>query len=171
MITFPCLEDRLHYGLRVFCAPEAYLHGAVWLGDDVSIWPMAVVRGDKGEIRIGARTNIQDASVLHADPDAYLTIGSDVTIGHSAVVHGCTVEDEVLIGIGAVILNHAHIGRGSIIGARALVPEGMQVPAGSLVLGVPGVVRPLRPEQAARIARTAANYVALKDGYLARQGR
>jgi carbonic anhydrase/acetyltransferase-like protein (isoleucine patch superfamily) len=129
---------------------------------------MAVIRGDEGEIRIGARTNIQDGCVLHADRDAYLTIGDDVTLGHAAVVHGCTIEDNVLIGMGAVVLNRAVIGMGSVVGARALVPEGMVVPPGSLVLGVPGTIRPLRPAQQARIATPAEHYVALKALYQAR---
>ncbi len=166
---FPCIEDRLELGPGVYISPHAYVHGAVHIGADSSVWPMVVVRGDKGLIRIGARTNIQDGSVLHADPDAFLSIGDDVSIGHGAIVHGCTVENEVLIGMGAVILNHARIGRGSLIAARALVPEGMQVPPGSLVIGIPGTVKPLRPDQAARIARTAQNYVELKRRYLEKQ--
>jgi carbonic anhydrase/acetyltransferase-like protein (isoleucine patch superfamily) len=119
-------------------------------------------------IAIGARTNVQDGAILHADPDAYLTIGDDVTIGHGAIVHGCTVADEVLIGIGAVILNHAEIGGGCIIAARALVTEGMVVPPRSVVMGVPGQIKPLRDDQLARIRRNAQSYVELKDAYLKR---
>jgi carbonic anhydrase/acetyltransferase-like protein (isoleucine patch superfamily) len=104
--------------------------------------------------------------VLHADPDAYLTIGNSVTIGHGAIVHGCTVADEVLIGMGAVILNHAQIGAGCLIAARALVTEGMQVPPNSVVMGIPGRVKPLRDDQLARIRRNAQSYVELKDLYL-----
>ncbi|GAB4208464.1 MAG: gamma carbonic anhydrase family protein [Roseiflexaceae bacterium] len=163
---FPCIEDRLELGAGVYISAQAYVHGAVSIGVDSSIWPMVVVRGDKGHIQIGARCNIQDGSILHADPDAFLTIGNNVSIGHGAIVHGCTVEDEVLIGMGAVILNHAQIGRGSLVAARALVPEGMQVPPGSLVIGIPGTIKPLRPDQAARILRTAQNYVELKQKYL-----
>lgn len=163
---FPNTGDRLSIHPSVYIAPMTYVHGSVSIGADSSVWPMVVVRGDKGRITIGARVNIQDGSILHADPDAFLTIGDGVSIGHGAIVHGCTVEDDVLIGMGAVVLNHARIGRGSLVAARALVPEGMQVPPGSLVLGIPGTLRPLRPDQAARIARTAQNYVELKERYL-----
>ena len=163
---FPNTGDRLSIDPSVYIAPMTYVHGSVSIGPDSSIWPMVVVRGDKGRITIGARVNIQDGCVLHADPDALLTIGDDVSVGHAAIVHGCTVEDEVLIGMGAVVLNHARIGRGSLVAARALVTEGLQVPPGSLVVGIPGTIRPLRPDQAARIKRTAQNYVELKERYM-----
>src|SRR5690349_582042 len=103
--NFPDLGDHLEIDPSAFVSPHAYVHGTVSLGAHSSVWPMAVVRGDKGAIAIGARTNVQDACVLHADPDAYLTIGDGVTIGHGAIVHGCTVGSDVLIGMGAVILN------------------------------------------------------------------
>lgn len=164
----PGVTDQLDIDPTAFVSPQAYVHGAVRIGAHSSVWPMTVIRGDKGVIMIGARTNVQDGSILHADPDAYLTIGNDVTIGHAAVVHGCTVEDEVLIGIGAVILNHARIGRGSLIAARALVPEGMVVPPGSVVMGIPGKIRPIRDDQRARIRSTAQNYVELKERYVRR---
>src|SRR5690348_18432225 len=108
--SFPDITDRLDIHSTAFVSPHAYVHGTVRIGPDSSVLPMTVIRGDKGVIRIGARCNIQDGSILHADPDAFLTIGDDVSIGHAAVVHGCTIEDEVLIGIGAVILNNAHVG-------------------------------------------------------------
>ena len=164
---FPCIGDRLQINPTVYLAPMTYVHGAVIIGADSSVWPMVVLRGDKGQISIGARVNIQDGSILHADPDAWLTIGDDVSIGHGAIVHGCTVENAVLIGMGAVILNHAQIGQGSLIAARALVTEGMVVPPGSLVIGIPGKIQPLSEAQRARILRTAANYVALKAAYQA----
>jgi carbonic anhydrase/acetyltransferase-like protein (isoleucine patch superfamily) len=167
--AFPDLADRLDLHPTAWVSPHAYVRGTVALGADTSVFPMAVIRGDNGIIRVGARVNIQDGAVLHADPDAYLTIGDDVSIGHAAVVHGCMVEDEVLIGIGAVVLNRARIGRGSLIAARALVTEEMQVPPGSLVVGVPGAVRPLRPELLERIQATAARYVRLKELYRARE--
>ncbi|HEX6290828.1 MAG TPA: gamma carbonic anhydrase family protein [Herpetosiphonaceae bacterium] len=169
MTSWPNITDRLSIDPSAYISPHAYVRGTVCIGADSSVWPMAVIRGDEGEIRIGSRTNIQDGCVLHADPDAYLTIGSNVTLGHGAIVHGCTIEDDVLIGMGAVVLNHAQIGSGSIVAARALVPEGMIVPPGSLVMGVPGQVRLLRPEQRARIARPANNYVALKALHKARE--
>lgn len=166
---WPDLDDHLEIDPTAFISPHAYVHGTVRIGAHASIWPMVVVRGDKGAIVIGARTNVQDGSVLHADPDAYLTIGSGVTIGHGAIVHGCTVSDDVLIGMGAVVLNHAQIGAGSLIAARALVTEGRLVPPGSLVVGIPGTVRPLRDDQLARIRRNAQSYVDLKEHYLRRQ--
>jgi carbonic anhydrase/acetyltransferase-like protein (isoleucine patch superfamily) len=136
------------------------------IGADSSVWPMVVIRGDKGVIAIGARTNVQDGAILHADPDAFLTIGDNVTIGHGAIVHGCTVADEVLIGMGAVILNHAQIGAGCIIAARALVTEGMVVPPRSVVMGIPGKIKPLRDDQLERIRDNAQSYVDLKQAYL-----
>lgn len=167
MERWPDITDRLTIDPTTYISPHAYVGGTVIIGADSSVWPMASIRGDEGEIMIGARTNIQDGCVLHADFDAYLTIGDDVTLGHGAIAHGCTIEHYVLIGMGAVVLNHAVIGTGSIIGARALVPEGMVVPPGSLVLGVPGRIKPLRPEQQERIARPAKHYVALKNLHLA----
>jgi len=163
---FPDLGDHLDIHPTAFISPYAYVHGTVSIGADSSVWPMVVIRGDKGAIAIGARTNVQDASVLHADPDAYLTIGAGVTIGHGAIVHGCTVGDDVLIGMGAVVLNHAQIGAGSLIAARALVTEKMIVPPNSVVMGIPGKIKPLRDDQLARIRRTAQNYVDLKELYL-----
>lgn len=162
MAAWPNITDNLTIDPTAYISPHAYVHGTVTLGADSSVWPMAVIRGDEGEIRIGSGTNIQDGCILHADPDAYLTIGDNVTLGHGAIVHGCTIEDEVLIGMGAVVLNHAVIGTGSVVAARALVPEGAVIPPGSLVMGVPGQIRPLRPEQRERIARPARNYVALR---------
>ena len=163
--SFPDLTDRLDIHPTSFISPHAYVHGTVHIGADSSVWPMVVIRGDKGVITIGERTNIQDGCVLHADPDAYLTIGNNVTIGHGAIVHGCTVADEVLIGMGAVILNHAQIGTGCLIAARALVTEGMQVPPNSVVMGIPGRIKPLRDDQLARIRRNAQSYVELKELY------
>lgn len=165
---FPDLGDHLEIDQSAFVSPYAYVHGTVCIGACSSVWPMVVIRGDKGQITIGQRTNVQDGSVLHADPDAYLTIGDGVTIGHGAIVHGCTVADDVLIGMGAVILNHAQIGAGCLIAARALVTEGTVVPPNSLVVGVPGVVKPLRDGQLARIRRNAQTYVDLAALYLAK---
>lgn len=167
-VQFPCLDDQFSIADSVFVSPHAYVHGAVSIGADSSVFPMTVIRGDKGQITIGTRCNIQDGCILHADPDAFLTIGNNVSVGHGAIVHGCTIEDDVLIGMGAVVLNHAQIGRGSLVGARALVTEGMIVPPGSLVLGIPGQIRPLREGMLDRIRRTAQNYVELKEHYLAK---
>jgi carbonic anhydrase/acetyltransferase-like protein (isoleucine patch superfamily) len=125
-------------------APGAVLVGRVALGRAVSVWFGAVLRGDTEWIRVGEETNIQDGCVLHADEGVPLTVGARVTVGHKVMLHGCTVEDECLIGIGAIVMNHARIGSHCIIGAGALVPEGKVIPPRSLVMGVPGrVIRPL----------------------------
>ncbi len=136
--------------------------GRVRLGRDVSVWPNATIRGDTDQITVGDGTNVQDGAVLHADAGVPCTIGQRVTIGHLACVHGCTVEDEVLIGIGAIILNNSVIGTGSIVGAGAVLPEGTSVPPGSLVLGTPGrVIRETTTAQRADIRRSAEHYVAM----------
>jgi carbonic anhydrase/acetyltransferase-like protein (isoleucine patch superfamily) len=122
-------------------APNATVIGRVRLAAEVSIWYSAVLRGDLETITVGARTNIQDGSVLHADPGFPLTVGAGVSVGHNAILHGCTIGDEVLVGMGATVLNGAVIGAGSLIAANALIPEGAQIPPGSLVAGVPGKVR------------------------------
>ncbi|MET8776255.1 MULTISPECIES: gamma carbonic anhydrase family protein [Nocardia] len=122
-------------------APNATVIGRVRLGAEVSVWYSAVLRGDLEQITVGARTNIQDGCVLHADPGFPLTVGSGVSVGHNAILHGCTVGDDVLVGMGATVLNGAVIGAGSLIAANALIPEGAQIPPGSLVAGVPGKVR------------------------------
>lgn len=145
---------------RFWIAPGAQVVGNVMLGDEASIWFNAVVRGDNEPITIGARTNIQDGSVLHSDPGSPLTIGEGVTVGHKVTLHGCTVGDNSLIGIGAVILNRAVIGRDSIVGAGSLVPEGKTFPDGVLLLGSPArVVRELTVEQIAVLKRSADHYV------------
>lgn len=143
---------------------SAVVLGEVSLANDVSVWPMAVIRGDVERIVIGARSNVQDGAVLHADPGKPTIVGEDVVIGHRAVVHGTVLEDGVLVGMGAVLLNGVRVGRGSIVAAGAVLTEGMQVPPGSLVVGVPGrVVRTLSVEQQAVIVANAARYVALKE--------
>jgi carbonic anhydrase/acetyltransferase-like protein (isoleucine patch superfamily) len=142
----------------------AVVIGRVELGDDVSVWPTAVIRGDVERIVIGARSNVQDGAVIHADPGKPTIVGEDVVIGHRAVVHGTVLGDGVLVGMGAILLNGVHVGRGSIIAAGAVVTEGTQVPPGSLVVGVPGkVVRALSEAQQATITDNAARYVALKE--------
>ncbi len=141
-------------------APTATVVGEVHMDEQSSVWFGAVVRGDCESVSIGARTNVQDLACLHADPGLPCCIGSDVTIGHAAIVHGAIVEDEVLIGIRACVLNGARIGKGSLIGAAALVTEGTVIPPGSLVLGVPGkVVRQLTDEDRERIRRGSKHYV------------
>ena len=167
MVSIPGPDAAFEIDPSVYCSPHAVILGSVTIGAESSVWPMAVIRGDNHRIIIGARSNIQDGAILHADPDAPLIIGDEVSIGHAAIIHGCTIESRVLIGMGAVVLNHARIGAGSLIAARALVPEGTVVPPGSLVIGMPGTVRPLREEQRARIMRAAQSYVALQARYRA----
>ncbi|MFQ6326139.1 MULTISPECIES: gamma carbonic anhydrase family protein [unclassified Nocardia] len=122
-------------------APNATVIGRVQLAAEVSVWYSAVVRADLEAISIGARTNIQDGCVLHADPGFPLTVGTGVSVGHNAILHGCTIGDDVLVGMGATVLNGAVIGAGCLIAANALIPEGAHIPPGSLVAGVPGKVR------------------------------
>lgn len=141
-------------------ADSAQVMGRVELAADSSVWFGAVVRGDTESIRIGARSNIQDASVLHADIGKPLVIGDDVTVGHQVMLHGCTIGDGSLIGIGAVVLNGAVIGKGCIVGAGALVTEGKVFEDGSMILGSPAkAVRQLSPEQQQALRMSAAHYV------------
>ncbi|MCW8884285.1 MAG: gamma carbonic anhydrase family protein [Motiliproteus sp.] len=143
-----------------FIADNATLIGSVIVGHQSSVWFNAVVRGDNEPITIGEDSNIQDASVLHTDPGFPLTIGKGVTVGHKAMLHGCEVGDHSLIGINAVVLNGAKIGRNCLIGANCLIPEGMEVPDGSLVVGSPGKVRrQLTEEEIAGLVENAEHYV------------
>lgn len=141
-------------------AENATVLGSVVLLNNVSVWFNAVIRGDNDVITIGENSNIQDGSVLHTDPGVPLTIGSNVTVGHQVMLHGCTIGDGSLIGINSVILNGAKIGKGCLIGANALIPEGKEIPDGSLVMGSPGkVVRELSPEQQQGLLMSAQSYV------------
>ena len=141
-------------------ADSAQVMGDVELGQDSSVWFGAVVRGDTDVIRIGRGTNIQDGSVLHADAGKPLIIGDDVTVGHMVMLHGCTVGDGSLIGIGAIVLNGAKIGKGCIVGAGALVTEGKEFPDGSMIIGSPAkAVRELTPEQQQGLRASAQHYV------------
>ncbi|WP_067696933.1 gamma carbonic anhydrase family protein [Nocardia jejuensis] len=150
----PQVEDS------AWIAPNATVIGRVRLGSEVSIWYSAVVRGDLEDITIGERSNIQDGAVLHADPGFPLTVGAGVSVGHNAILHGCTIGDDVLVGMGATVLNGAVIGAGSLIAANALIPEGAQIPPGSLVAGVPGKVRrELGDAELDRIRLNAAVYL------------
>lgn len=141
-------------------APTASVIGKVRLQADASVWFGAVLRGDNELIDIGEGSNVQDGSVLHTDPGSPLTLGKGVTIGHKVILHGCEIGDYSLVGMNAVILNNVKIGRHCLIGAGALIPEGREIPDGSLVMGVPGkVVRQLSPEQCAELEASAARYV------------
>ncbi len=149
-----------------FIEESAQVIGAVAIGEESSVWFQAVLRGDVGSIRIGARTNVQDGAIIHVSSACPVTIGDDVTIGHRAVLHGCVVHDCCLIGIGAIVLDGAEIGTGCIIGAGAVVTEGMLVPPRSLVLGVPGKVRrELSEADVQRLADQARWYVAYQHTY------
>ena len=145
-------------------APGAVLVGDVTLGRHASVWYGTVVRGDGDAIRIGARSNIQDGCVLHTDPGLVLEVGEDVSVGHRAVLHGCVVEDGVLVGMGAVVMNGARIGAGSLVAAGALVTEGTQVPPRSLVVGSPAKVRrELSDDEVVMVRYNAEHYVALTE--------
>ncbi|HVT17622.1 MAG TPA: gamma carbonic anhydrase family protein [Thermoanaerobaculia bacterium] len=156
-------------GARVFLAPGAHVAGDVELGDDVSFWFHAVARGDVNFIRVGPRTNIQDGSMLHVSHLTHpLIVGAGVVVGHHAVLHGCTVEDGALIGIGARVLDGAVVERGAQVGAGAVVAPGHRVPAGQLALGVPArPVRALTAVESRQIAAACDRYVALKEEYRA----
>lgn len=152
------LAPRIHD--TAWVADSAQVMGNVEIGADASVWFGAVIRGDTEVIRIGAGSNIQDASVLHADIGKPLTIGANVTVGHQVMLHGCTVGDGSLIGIGAIVLNGAKIGKGCIVGAGALVTEGKEFPDGSMILGSPAkAVRTLSEDQQAALALSAVHYV------------
>jgi len=145
-----------------YVAPQAVVIGDVRLAAHSSVWPTAVLRGDINFIEIGEGSNIQDGSIVHLADDLPVRVGKLVTVGHRAILHACTVEDECLIGMGATILDGAVIGKGSIVGAHALVTKGTRIPPGSLVMGMPAkVVRPLRPEEIADIRSWAEHYLAL----------
>jgi carbonic anhydrase/acetyltransferase-like protein (isoleucine patch superfamily) len=147
----------------------ATILGDVELGEDASVWPGVVLRGDVNFIRVGARTNLQDGTVVHVTTATHpAIIGDDVTVGHRAVLHGCTVEERCLIGIGAIVLDGAVIGPDAMVGAGALVPPGAVVPPGTLVLGAPArPKRPLTPEEIEGLRRSAAHYVELAGRYRA----
>jgi carbonic anhydrase/acetyltransferase-like protein (isoleucine patch superfamily) len=169
----PTGGSLLPYGNRrpevspsAFVAPGAYVIGAVYLGEESSVWYGAVLRGDTEPIRIGARTNIQDGCVLHADPGYPAVVGEDCVVGHRAVVHGCEIGDGCLIGMSATILNGAKIGEGSIVAAGALVPEGREFPARSLIIGAPAkMAREVTEEQTQDIARGVRTYVERAAGH------
>lgn len=164
---------RPYRGVYPTIAPTAYVDqaatviGDVTLGERASVWPGAVVRGDVNKIEIGDDTNIQDGSVLHGELDRYpVVLGARVTVGHMVCLHGCVIEDDVLVGIGAIVLNGAKVGRGSVIAAGALVPEGMEIPPESMVMGVPAKVRrQVTEEEKARFRENAQRYLGYRQNY------
>src|SRR5215469_3862730 len=157
---------RPYRGIAPRVDPSAYIDtgahviGDVRIGERSTVWPNVTLRGDIDPIQIGDETNVQDGTVMHTDKGFPTTLGNRVTIGHSAVLHGCTIEDEALIGIGAIVLNGARIGRGAVVAAGSLVPEGMEVPAETLVVGTPAKPRrPVNAEEQARFRKGVDNYV------------
>ena len=153
-------DRRVRCEGNYFVAPGAIVIGSVVLKNNVSIWFNAVLRGDNDVITVGENSNVQDGSVLHTDGGMPLTIGSNCTIGHKVMLHGCTIGDGSLIGINAVVLNGAKIGRGCLIGANSLIPEGKEIPDFSLVMGSPGkVVRTMDEARARGLAASAMHYV------------
>ena len=164
------LRKKPALGKNVYIAKGAVVLGDVTLGDNASVWYNAVVRGDINRIVIGEGSNVQDNAVVHLADDFPCLLGKFVTVGHSAIVHACTIGDECLIGMGAIVLDGAEVGDQCLIGARALVTQGMKIPAGSLVLGSPAkIVKTLSPEERARLKYWATKYVAngaycLKNG-------
>ena len=152
-----------------YVAEQATLIGDVRVGDQASVWPGCVLRGDINFISIGNRSNVQDGTIIHLSDDFGVNVGNDVTIGHAAIIHACTIEDECLIGMGATVMDGAVIGQRSIVGARALVTQGTIVPPGSLVLGSPAkVVKALSDQQQAGLKEMAAKYVMVAAAYKSR---
>jgi carbonic anhydrase/acetyltransferase-like protein (isoleucine patch superfamily) len=153
-------EPDVPPGERCWIAPDAHVIGRVTLGEDVGVWFGAVIRGDNEPIRVGDGTNIQEGAMLHADPGFPLVIGNGCTIGHHAIVHGCTIGSNTLVGMGATILNGARIGRNCLIGAGALVTEGKEFPDNSLIVGVPAKAkRQLEEDEVEGLRASAATYV------------
>jgi len=171
-------DETPRLGARVYVDPQAHVSGAVELGDDVSVWPMAVLRGDVNRIMVGARSNIQDASVLHVTHESAwqpagmpLIVGADVTVAHAAVLHACTVGDRCLVGMGAIVMDGAVLEPDSIVAAGALVPPGKTVRSGTLWRGNPAqYVRDLSAREVERLVYNAQHYVRLKDRRLAGAG-
>jgi carbonic anhydrase/acetyltransferase-like protein (isoleucine patch superfamily) len=168
MALFALGQHRVQLvGERHFIAPTAAVIGRVILENDASVWFNAVVRGDNEPIHIGEATNVQDGAVLHVDPGFPMRLGRMVSVGHQAMLHGCSVEDGSLIGMNSVVMNGARIGKGSIIGANSLVPEGKEIPGGVLALGSPArVIRELGPEDRELLLANARDYVKRLKYYL-----
>ena len=164
LISLRDTSPRVHE--TAWVAPGAVLVGDVEVGELASVFYTTVVRADWGPIRLGPRSNLQDGCVLHTDPGLELSIGAGVSVGHRAVLHGCRIEDDVLVGMGSIVMNGAVIGSGTIVGAGALVPEGVVIPPRSLVLGAPGKVRrETTDEELAVIALAAESYVGVAKAH------
>lgn len=157
--------------ISLYIAPTAAIIGDVRMEDATSVWFGAVIRGDMASVRIGSGTNIQDGAVLHVDTGFPLAVGKYVTVGHSAILHGCTIGDEVLVGMGSRILNGAEIGRHSIVAAGALVPPGKSFPERSLLVGMPArVIREVEQEEIDHIKENAEHYISAAKKYAAASG-
>lgn len=168
IISLGALRPTLPQSGRYWFAPDASLIGDVVVCEDASVWFGAVIRGDNDRILIGAGSNVQDGAVLHVDAGSPLTIGDNCTVGHRAILHGCTIADHVLIGMGATVLNGAVIGENCIVGANALVTQGKRFEPNSLIMGVPAkAVRSLSQQEIRDIAETAAEYVANHRRFMA----
>jgi carbonic anhydrase/acetyltransferase-like protein (isoleucine patch superfamily) len=153
-------------GVPLFVAANATVIGDVTIGKEVGIWFGAVIRADKERIVIGDRSNIQDNCVVHTSKGFPVTLGTDVSIGHGAILHGCTIADKVLVGMGATVLNGAKLGSGTVIGAGAVVTEGADIPANSVVVGIPGkIIKQSTEEQREHILKNAASYIELAEEY------
>ncbi|MEB3223833.1 MAG: gamma carbonic anhydrase family protein [Candidatus Sericytochromatia bacterium] len=165
------LTDEVIIDETAFVAPNATILGRVSIGPAASVWFGVVIRAEQERVVIGPRSNVQDGAVVHVDEGFPVTIGADVTIGHRAVVHGASIGDGSLVGIGAILLNGCRIGEGSIVAAGALVPEGKAYPPGVLLVGVPArIARDLKPEEVARIRAGSEHYVAYGAAYARRLG-
>jgi len=167
-VVLPAAEAVISIHPTAFIAPTAVVLGDVTLGPRASVWYQAVLRADMGPIVVGEATNLQDGTIVHVDIGRPALIGARVGVGHRAIIHGCTIEDDCLIGMGAVLLNGVRVGTGSVVAAGAVLPEGLEVPPGSLVMGLPGrVVRPVDEALRARIRGTWEHYVALAERHRA----
>ncbi|HMQ69503.1 MAG TPA: gamma carbonic anhydrase family protein [Ignavibacteria bacterium] len=171
-MLLPFKDKFPQLGKGVFIADTAVLIGDLVISDESSVWFNAVIRGDVNHIRIGSRTNIQDGSVLHVTNGKYpLNIGNEVTVGHNATVHGCTVKDNVLIGMGAVVLDNSVINTNSIVGAGSVIKENFEVPEGVLVAGVPAkIIRDITEEEIIKITQSATGYVGYSREYMIIEG-
>ncbi len=159
--VFPKIDENC------YISESVDIIGRVTLGRDVNVWFGSRIRGDINTIVVGDYSNIQENSVIHVDINSPTTIGKNVTIGHGAIIHGCTIEDNVLVGMGAIVLNDAHLAKNCIVGAGALVTQGKSFPEGSLILGNPAkVVRALTPEEIIHIQQSAEEYVALSKNHM-----
>lgn len=166
MAIYTCNGRTPQIPASAFVAREAVLVGSVVLGDEASVWFNAVLRGDINSIVIGDRTNVQDGSIFHVTAHSGVHVGNDVTIGHRAIVHGCTIGDGSLVGMGAVILDNARIGPGALVAAGAVVLENAVIPESSLAAGVPArVIRPLTEKEKRKILESARNYVGYAQSF------